>query len=212
MSEDPKKTAEPDDLSNDTTSFDRRLLIVAFFGFVIVAMCVWRAVTPRTPVSKSGLPELRRPAPPFQLYDQTSSLVKLDAYLHRHTIVIVFYDGAAGPEASKPLTELRKLYSILKAEGIVAFGVSTALPQENRRNSQQPFPFALLSDADATSPKSAHKVWGRFVPPPSLDKPPGTIPGVFVIDRTGLVRWNAETNTPAPEPNPNGIAARLMRG
>ena len=193
-----------------TPGIDRRLWVVFMAGVVIASLCFWRAVTPRVPVSTGQMPELKQPAPPFKLYDQSSELVNLDAFLHRHTIVLVFFDGTAGPESDRNLTELRRFYPALKREGIVAFGVSTALPQENRRNSSQPFPFPLLSDADAVSKQSVHRKWGTFVKPPSLDKPAGTHPGLFLIDRAGLVRWNVDTNQPIPEENTDGIVARLL--
>lgn len=190
---------------------DRRLWAVLLAGVVIALLCLWRAVTPRVPVSAGQVPELKRPAPAFKLYDQSSTLVNLNAFLHRHSIVLVFFDGVAGPESDSNLVELRRFYPALKREGFVAFGVSTALPQENRRNCSQPFPFPLLSDADAISKKSVHRTWGRFIKPKSLDKPAGTRPGLFLIDRTGLVRWNLDTNVPAPEAATEGIVARLLK-
>ena len=157
--------------------------------------------------------QYRRPAPAFQLYDQGSEDVKprvvnLQSYLHRHTIVLVFYDGLRGPEADPLLVQLRDAHDEIRQRNIMVFGVSTALPQENRQNSAQPFPFKLLSDVTATSRDSVHRVWDRFIPPPSLDKPAGTDPAVFIIDRAGLVPWG--TSHPLPDDSPETVLERLL--
>ena len=151
---------------------------------------------------------MRQPAPVFQLYDQNSTIVNLEAYLHRHRIVIVFFNGQAGPETNETLVALRDFHQALEAENIIVLGVSTALPQEIRNNSSRPFPFPILSDPAATAFESAHRKWGRFIEPTSLDKPAGTKSGVFLIDRAGLVPW--EGQYPRPESNGSSIVARLL--
>lgn len=208
----PQKSGITSGSSEDTTSseFDKRVLVIPLAAVVITLLCVWRAVTPRNPVPADALPDLKQAAPAFQLYDQSSTLVKLDAFLHRHHIVVVFYDGQAGPESNTTLCELREFHPALKQEGVIVVGVSTALPQENRNNASRPFPFPLLSDADAISQTSAHRRWGRFIKPASLDKPPGTVPGVFLIDRAGLVRWDTNTNSPLPENDLTQIVPKLL--
>ncbi|MDG1894506.1 MAG: redoxin domain-containing protein [Fuerstiella sp.] len=187
----------------------KRILILPLSAAVIVALCGWRVLNPQGwsgPVGKAL--EIRQPAPVFQLYDQNSTIVNLEAYLHRHRIVIVFFDGQAGPETNETLVTLREFHQALQAENIIVLGVSTALPQEIRNNSSQPFPFPILSDPAATAANSAHRKWGCFIEPPSLDKPPGTEPGVFLIDRSGLVPWLGQY--PRPEPNDSSIVARLL--
>lgn len=186
-----------------------RVLMLPAAALIILAACSWRIANPHKNQAEIELPNNTRPAPRFQLYDQNSTLVKLDAFLHRHTIIVVFFDGRLGPEANSTLQELKRFYPALKAEGVVVLGVSTALPQENRNNSSKPFPFPLLTDAVSADENSVHQVWGRFVPPPSLDKPGGTNPAVFWIDRKGFVGW--ENDTPAPVSNPETIVARLLR-
>ena len=185
-----------------------RLLILPVAAVIIIAACGWRITNPRQNQSEMVMPLNTRPAPAFQLYDQNSTLVNLEAFLHRHTIVLVFFDGQLGPDANSTLQELRRFCPALKSEGVVIFGVSTALPQENRNNSSQPFPFPLLTDAVSTDKNSVHRVWGRLIPPPTLDKPGGTKPGVFLIDRKGLIGW--ENGMPMPDPNPETIVSRLL--
>ncbi|MEQ9406954.1 MAG: redoxin domain-containing protein [Fuerstiella sp.] len=186
----------------------RRILILPFAAIVIAALCAWRIYTPRPSATSAASTTTRVPAPSFQLYDQESRLVQLQAFLHRHTIVLAFFDGQKGPEADPALVQLRQFYPALKRERIIVLGVSTALPQEIRNSSSQPFPFPLLSDVAATDRSSVHRVWGRIIEPATLDQPAGTEPGVFVIDRTGLVAW--EDGFPMPENSPETIASRLL--
>lgn len=187
----------------------RRILVIPAAAVVILAACVWRVSNPRQNQANADLPAERRLAPAFQLYDQNSTLVKLEAFLHRHTIVLVFFDGSVGPDKDATLVELRKFQPALKAEGIVVFGISTALPQENRNNSALPFPFQLLTDAVAADANSVHRQWGTLIPPKSLDKPGGTVPAVFVIDRQGLVEWSGDL--PVRDENPETLVSRLLR-
>ena len=192
-------------------SHRKRILILPLSAAVIALLCGWRMMNPQGMSDRNGeRPEMRQPAPVFQLYDQDSTIVNLEAYLHRHRIVIVFFDGQAGPEANETLVTLRDFHPALQAENIIVLGVSTALPQEIRNNSSQPFPFAILADPAATASESAHRKWGRFIEPASLDKPAGTQPGVFLIDRTGLVPW--EGQYPRPERNGSSIVTRLLDG
>lgn len=190
--------------------FRARALILPAAAMIITGLYVWRVTNPPGAVMLDGVPQEQRPAPVFQLYDQESRLVNLNAFLHRHTIVIVFFDGSKGPEANPTLVQLREFHDALKREQIIVMGVSTALPQENRNNSSRPFPFPLLTDAVATDAGSVHQVWGRFIEPPSLDRPAGTRPGVFVIDRAGRVAWDG--NFPQPEQEPQMIVSRLLGG
>ena len=189
-----------------------RILILPLAAVIIFGLTMWRIYNPRQGDIPDELPEARRPAPAFHLYDQQKPqrLVKLDAFLHRHTIVVVFYDGKAGPEADPVLVQLREFYPALKRERVIVLGVSTALPQENRNNSSQPFPFPLLSDVAATDPESVHRVWGRFIEPESLDKPAGTKPAVFIIDRAGNVAWDGKF--PKPESDRDSVIPRLLKG
>jgi len=187
-----------------------RILILPAAALIIAGLCAWRIANPHRKNDQAALPEIRLAAPAFQLYDQESTLVNLESFLHRHQIVLAFFDGQAGPESSRVLTQLREFYPALKREGMIVLGVSTALPQEIRNNSAQPFPFPILSDAAATDPSSVHQIWGRYLAPESLDKPAGTIPGVFLIDRAGLVAWDG--TFPKPEADPELIVSRLLSG
>ena len=189
-------------------------VVLPAIAAVMLGLTAWRMANPRQSVDPENAPRLRRPAPSFQLYDQGGDGVKprvvnLDSYLHRHRIVLAFYDGQKGPEDDPLLRELRRFHDALENENIVVFGISTALPQENRRNSVTQFPFKLLSDVTAEAKNSVHRTWGRLIEAPTIDQPSGTKPGVFLIDRKGLVAW--DDDHPHPDPDPKTFVARLLQ-
>ncbi|MEZ6125069.1 MAG: redoxin domain-containing protein [Planctomycetaceae bacterium] len=186
----------------------RRVLLLPLAAVIILGLCVWKVRQPRRTSLGGELPEVRRPAPAFQLYDQDSHLVNLESFLHRHQIVLVFFDGAQGPAASPVLNQLKQFHPALKREGVIVLGISTALPQDIRNSPGQPWPFPLLSDVAATDERSVHRTWGCFLPPPSLDRPAGTRPAVFVIDRSGLVSWKNER--PQEEPHPEQLVRSVL--
>ncbi|MCA9082730.1 MAG: redoxin domain-containing protein [Planctomycetaceae bacterium] len=188
---------------------DKRIWILPIAAVVIFGLCVWRISHPRESGYRSDVvPQLRRPAPSFQLYDQNSTLVNLESFLHRHVIVLIFFDGQAGPDADPCLTQFRNFHAALKKEGIIVLGISTALPQQIRNSASAVYPFPLLSDAAASDRQSVHRVWNRIIEPPTLDQPAGTKPGIFVIDRTGLVSW--DENGPVPEVNPDQVLSQIL--
>lgn len=188
-----------------------RILVLPLAAVIILSLCVWRIVTPRqrTSIASADMTQ-RRPAPAFQLYNQDSELVQLQSYLNRHRIVLVFFDGQRGPEQDPVLSQLREFYQALKNEGFIVLGVSTALPQQIRQSSQNPFPFDLLSDVAATAPESAHRRWGRLIEPEAPGQPAGTRPAVFLIDRSGLVPW--QDGQPRSVDHPEQLVSQLLAG
>lgn len=194
----------------------RELAVVAA-GLLIATACTWRILTPRTRPAVTMPVADQRPAPAFQLHDQQSRLVNLEAYLHRHRIVLVFFDGVVDPETHPPLKLLREYYPALEQQGIIVLGVSNALPQTLRAQLSRPFPFPLLSDVQAGQPGSACVQWGTVQAAASTpgnlpsDQPALSIqPAVFLIERSGLVDW--ENNYPRPVSDPSQLIRTLLTG
>ena len=77
-----------------------------------------------------------RPAPEIELYDQSSPsrIVRLEAYLGRQRVIVVFFDGPAGAHSSTMLSYLRENWNRLRQANIYVMAISTALPQENRKD------------------------------------------------------------------------------
>ena len=206
-----------------------RDVVLIISAVIITTMCWWRLTT--TPESKGNgntLIQNQRTAIAFELYDQDSKRVSLEAYLHRHKIVLVFFDRANGPETNTTLKRLREVYPALKKSGVVAFAITNMLPQEVRKESAASFPFPILSDVLAGQEGSPSTLWGRAQTlgraqtSASTDNDnarskanggpaPGSIlPGTFYIDRTGLVAWDGEV--PSPVPDADELINQLLSG
>jgi peroxiredoxin len=172
---------------------DRRVLLLLISGGVIAGLCAFKATrhfAPQTGISSRPIVE---PAPEFELYDQSSPsrIVRLEGYLGRERVIVVFFDGHLGAHASTVLDYLRENWTRLRKAEIAVMAVSAALPQENRKEIRRfaEYPFPLLSDPDFR----VHRAWGRW--DPATGKP---LSGVFCIDRKGWVNWSRETNHPQP--------------
>ncbi len=117
--------------------------------------------------------------------------MRLASYLGRKRVIVVFFDGQAGAHASAVLQRFREEAGRLRKADVQVIAISTALPQQNRKEiaDDGAFPFPLLSDPDL----HVHRAWGRF---DDATRQPRT--GVFLIDRKGWVTWSRVTNAPQP--------------
>lgn len=183
-----------------------RILILPVSAIIITALCAYkltRTEYPEAPITDR--PALKRPAPTFELLDEhkPSRLVRLDGYLGRYRILLVFFNGDQGADRSPVLLRLRDEFDTLESAGIKVFAVSAALPQDNRKIIARsgPFPFPLLSDPAF----QAYQAWGR------LDETTGKpLEGVFFIDRAGLVEWSK--TAPKPSDDPQQTIEQLLHG
>jgi peroxiredoxin len=184
---------------------DKRVLLLALSGAVIAGLCAFKATRTYSPPSTVAARPIAEPAPPFELYDQSSpsQFVRLFGYLGRQRVLVVFFDGRAGAHASDVLNRLRDEWNRLRQAEVHVMAISTALPQENRKDIAQhaAFPFPLLSDPDF----HVHRAWGRF------DEATGTPQqGVFLVDRKGWVTWSLETNAPRTLDDWESAVERLL--
>lgn len=181
----------------------KRVLILPIAAAVIFALCAYRVSTldpnaPRPIAPSSNY----RPAPLFELYDQhePNELVRLSAYLGRHTIVLAFFDGKFGADRDPIIERLRRDFDNINHGGTRIFAIGTALPQDNRKVIQRsgPFPFPLLSDPSG----EVHQAWG--IEPNTRDH---RVSDVFLIDRAGNVDWGK--TAPRPVADPDQLIDRL---
>lgn len=175
-------------MSHQPKKFDRRLLVVGLLGCLLF-LITWLSTFRDRQVSQSEAARPKRAAPAFRLYDQNSELVNLSAYLNRHQIIVLFFDGRTSPTEDRVVQLLLQNSEQLAAADYRIFLVSMALPQENRAHVEDDFPFVLLSDPTAIDPQSAHRTWGCLRAPDAKIPQPTTIPKVFVVDRLGRVAW-----------------------
>lgn len=177
---------------------------------VVVALTAWRMNHPRVPRAEGPtvISEVR-PAPAFELYDQQSRLVQLDAYLHRHRILLAFFDADVNPEKLDFLQRLREFHPALKQNGVIVLGVCNALPQQIRDPTRVPFPFPILADISAGQPGSVSAAWG-CAGPGTAENPRLIRPALFLIERSGHVAWQGDF--PQPVSDPQQLITLLIEG
>jgi len=183
-----------------------RRLVLPLAAILIVAACWWKLSSPDVNVFARGVSSTRNLAPTFALYDQNSRLLKLDAYLHRHDIILVFYDAEDGVDGSAAFDTLLANRDLLTSRRVITIGVSTVLPQDNRKAVGEDFPFILLTDLQAGQPDSACSRWG-CVSAVTPDEKATVLPRVFHIDRAGTVAWREDA--PAAETDLAGTLERI---
>jgi len=181
---------------------DRRLIFVLALGVLIATVTIARIVTnqPQTYEEQVAAAVMMRPAPGFEALDSELRLVRLSAWLGRHRIILVFFDGERGADQDADLLKLRDRFAELKETDVKIVGVTLSIPQVNRAAMDRaggPFPFPLVSDIDFQSPEGTmriHRHWGRL---DSIGEQP--LKGVFLIDRKGQVAYVG----PIPKPYDN---------
>ena len=176
---------------------DRRLIFVLALGVLIAIVTIARIVTnqPQTYEEQVAAAVMMRPAPGFEALDSEGHLVRLSAWLGRHRIILVFFDGERGADQDADLLKLRDRFADVKI-----VGVTLSIPQVNRAAMDRAggtFPFPLVSDIDFQSPEGTmriHRHWGRL---DAIGEQP--LKGVFLIDRKGQVAYVG----PIPKPYDN---------
>jgi peroxiredoxin len=186
---------------------DKRILFLLPAAALIAGLCIFKATRNPRPQVTTGSTPLVEPAPLFELYDQSypSHLVRLEAFMGRQRVFVVFFDGPAGAHQSSALKRLRADYTRLRKADVYVLAISTALPQENRKIIAQhgDFPFPLLSDPDLR----VHRLWGRI--DATTGKP---LAGVFLVDRKGAVNWSPVSNTPQPPADWQSVLQNVLKG
>jgi peroxiredoxin len=177
--------------ANVGRSLDKRLLLLGLAAGIIGGLCAFKLSRRYPPQNNIPTRAVARPAPGVELYDQSSPsrIVRLEAYLGRERVIVVFFDGESGAHASPMLIYLRDNWNRLRDANIRVIAISTALPQENRKDIAQhgAFPFPLLSDPDF----HVHRDWGRF-----KDETSKPLFGLFLVDRKGWVAWSEDSSKP----------------
>jgi peroxiredoxin len=181
---------------------DRRLIFVLALGVLIATVTIARIVTnqPQTYEEQVAAAVMMRPAPGFEALDSEGHLVRLSAWLGRHRIILVFFDGERGADQDADLLKLRDRFAELKDTDVKIVGVTLSIPQINRAAMDRAggtFPFPLVSDIDFQSPEGTmriHRHWGRL---DAIGEQP--LKGVFLIDRKGQVAYVG----PIPKPYDN---------
>lgn len=151
-------------------------------GIGVAGLCVWRLQTnrPQSLAEQMQHARVERPAENFEGVDIHNTMFRLERYLGRHRVLVVFFSAEESAAHDAQLLAVREAFPKLTKNDVKVIGVSTALPQDNRRaiETAGEFPFPLISDPDL----SIHRRWSRLDP---QSQQPRT--GVFLIDRKGTV-------------------------
>jgi peroxiredoxin len=184
---------------------DKRVYLLLIAASVIGGLCAFKLTRHYAPPTSITAQALAAPAPEFELYDQNSPsrIVRLEGYLGRQRVIVAFFDGQAGAHASPVLNRLRSDWSRLRKADVYVMAISTALPQEDRKDIAKygEFPFPLLSDPDF----HVHREWGCF--DTSAGKPQT---GVFLVDRKGWITRSRQTNAPQPVQNWESVVEEMI--
>lgn len=178
---------------------DRRAFIPILAAVVLTIVTVWRvsANRPQKYEDQVAAAVVMRAAPGFEARDSDNHLVRLSAFLGRHKIILLFFDGEAGADKDPGLQRLKDRFAELQSQSVKVIGISAATPWKNRTAMEQggTLPFPLVTDIDpkTTDVLKIHRQWGRI--DPATGKPR---PGVFLVDRKGQVQFNVEGPKPLP--------------
>lgn len=178
---------------------DRRFWFVLLGGALIAGLCAYRLQRNQPYDYDASLKAstIYSPAPLFEGMNENNEMFRLSAFVGRHRIIVVFYDGILGADQSPELREISRRAADLAGRGDKVVAISTAIPQENRAALKQlgEFPGPLISDVDG----SIHERWGRTTPDQNR------LTGVFLIDRKGNVAFQGGS------PRPYGDLATLWK-
>ncbi len=171
-------------------------------AIAIVAACWWKLNEQRPVRTADNDPPRMAPAPGFELPDQDSRTLRLERYLHRHPVFLVFFAGEVGED--RWLKMLAERYATVTSTGTKVVAIGQALPSVNR---QAKLPFDVLTDlvpGNAGSAGNVHREWG------AIDAEGKTVPSVFLITSGRLVEWG--DSRPKPLGDPTRVIRALLQG
>ncbi|MBS0260438.1 MAG: redoxin domain-containing protein [Planctomycetes bacterium] len=173
----------------------RLFLILPISAVLIGGLAAFKLTRQYEPLTSRDY-EKPPPAPRFLLADEHSRIVRLERYLGRQKILVVFFDGTNGPDGSPLVSTLKDRYADLKRTGAAILAISASRPAQNRYGAnlerrksatadqaeELHYPFPLLSDIVEYD---VHKRYGAFDEQANTPRE-----GIFVIDRTGLIQYS----------------------
>ncbi|MHC4877233.1 MAG: redoxin domain-containing protein [Planctomycetota bacterium] len=181
-----------------------RILVLPLAAVLILAAVIWKQQQTYLPTDPRLTRYARGPAPSFEATETTetdsSGFFRLERYLGRQALLLVFFDGEAGAEASETLQHLRSHADQIDERGIMVVGVSSALPQQNEKLD---FPDSFRFVTDLPPIWAAHRRWNCF--DESAEQP---VSNVFFVDRAGNVP--VEDGLPVPLENSSAEIDRVL--
>lgn len=168
---------------------DRRLIPVLLAGCVIATLCGWR-VSANRPISYNanvGAPQVWRPAPRFESLDAHNQMFRLERYLGRHRVLVIFVPGRRDAVESA-IRLLRQRLERLERQDVKIAVLSPALPQKNRE---------WLEGLETSSIPVLTDLQGEIAARWGVRSFAETV--AFLVDRKGDVAWSDGVPQPAGE-------------
>lgn len=142
--------------------------------------------------------EIGKKAPDFKLYDTDRKERSLSEFAGKK-VVLAFYPGAFTSVCTKELCNFRDSLSKFNNISAQVIGVSVDPPFSNKAFAEQnKLNFPILSDYERTVVKAYDAYHDNFV---GLKGYTSAKRAVFVIDKSGVIKYKWVSNDPGVEPN-----------
>lgn len=144
-------------------------------------------------------------APPFSLPDQKGRPHTLQAYLERGPVLLAFHRGTWCPNCRRKFSELAQHSPEYAARGLqVVTVVAQSSDVVKRYVEDQGLPFNILID-ESRDVLRAYGVWHKL----GLDAWNIARPALFLIDRTGAIRYSFVSNSQDEFPSHDEIVREI---
>ncbi len=127
-----------------------------------------------------------KPVPQFELRDHLGRLQKLDDYLHKGPVVLVFYYGYYCDHCVAQLFDLTEDIDYFHQLGAEILAISADPPEETQSKYAKygPFAFPVLSDPN----NQVAEKYGTYIAP-KQNLAQFLLHGTFILDREGKMVW-----------------------
>jgi peroxiredoxin len=165
---------------------DRRLIPVLLAGCALVVLCAWRvsANRPAGYNTAAESPPVWGPAPRFEALDSHNQMFRLERYLGRHRVLVVFVPGRQDA-IELTMRQLLQHGEALDRRDVKLVVLSPALPQQHRKWLESLGESSIPVITDVQEGIAAR--WGVL----GADRVV-----TFLVDRKGDVAWS--NNAPRP--------------
>jgi peroxiredoxin Q/BCP len=146
-------------------------------------------------------------APAFELPNQKGQMQSLAQYLQKGPVLLAFHRGTWCPNCRRRFSELAQHSPEYVARGVqVVTVVAQSSDVVRRYVEDQGLPFNILID-ETRNVLKAYGVWHRL----GLDAWNIARPALFLIDRSGRIRYSFVSNRQDEFPSHDDIAAEIDR-
>jgi len=161
------------------------LILLGLIGYRLTYGPMWR---------QSGQVSFQaRPAPLISLMNQMQRHVRTKQFQGRQPFLALFFDASSGAEGHRQMVILREGDADFQAAQTEVLAI-TGTPPDFEREEASRFPFHILLGLDY----AVHRQWGVTLPTEGEFHPV-----LFLVDRSGMIRWSQEikpTDPPIPLP------------